>query len=301
MTKSREMAVSDGMSPAGDLFFGCDIGGTKVHSVVATAQGLVLAETHEITTPEGGDALIGQVLRHLAKLTSEAGTVVAAGVGLPGAVHPVKGHLTTAPHLAGLGGCDLRAVLSTALKMPVGVGNDVTLAAMGEGWLGEGQGVRSFAFLGLGTGVGIGLVEEGRPLIGERGAAGEIGDLPISVSDGGVARLEDLVSTRALLADYLSSGGRIGGTLRDIFAAGAGDPIFAGVLDRLVGHIALALRAVVALTDPERIILGGGIGSRPEVCARLQALMPVPNILPSSLGPRAGALGAVRLALTMAR
>lgn len=287
----------DAMPADGTLVLGCDVGGTKVHSILATATGRVLAEFSEPTASHDAEALLAQIARHRDRLALGQARIAAAGIGLPGAVHPQSGVLTDAPHLPDLGDRDLRQCMAARLGLPVRIGNDVSLAALGEAWLGEGRGARSLAFLALGTGVGLGLIEDGRILRGARGAAGEIGDLPIS-GPGGATRLEDLVSSRALLADYRTRGGQTAGTLRDVFAAAGTDPVLPGLLDALAGRLALALRAVIALTDPERIVIGGGLGGRPEVFSRLAAsLGPGPVLLPTALGPRAGALGAARLAL----
>jgi glucokinase len=61
--------------------------------------------------------------------------------------------------------------------------NDANCAAMGEQWLGAGQGVDNLCMITLGTGVGGGFVVQGRPWHGLMGMAGELGHMTV-VPDG---------------------------------------------------------------------------------------------------------------------
>ncbi|QDL94941.1 ROK family protein (plasmid) [Paroceanicella profunda] len=295
-----------GLRPEAALLFGCDVGGTKTQSVLATLDGRVLAEIREQTDPAGGTAVLDQIARHWRELASEQGPVAAAGIGLPGTVHPRSGQLSRAPNLAGLAGQDMRTVLADRLGVPVAVENDVNLAALGEGWLGDGRGAGSFLFVALGTGIGMGALVEGTLLRGAHGAAGEIAALPIGAdafdpATFATGALESVVSTEALLADYRRLGGEGRGSLRELFRAQAPDPALARVMDRLAGRVALAVLAMTAVLDPERIIFGGGIGSRPELLARIRArtadcMDTPPDCRISALGNRAGVIGAIRAA-----
>jgi len=73
-------------------------------------------------------------------------------------------------------------------------------------------------------------------------------------------------------------------------------------------HLARALAAVTALLDPERVVLGGGVGSNGDLLIkpmekRLRALLRLapPQIVVSSLGDDAVVLGALATALETAR
>ena len=295
--------------------FGTDIGGTKVQSVVTDLNGIVLCELRSQTPAEGGDAVVELVANHMAKLALQAGTqIVAAGIGLPGAIHPVTGHLERAPNLRGLEGRDMRAVFQARLAVPVAVENDVSCAALGEAWLGHGATVETsiggLAFIALGTGIGMGLAWGDRVLRGALGAAGEIAVLPIGAdpfasSSHTCGALESVVSGAALVRDYRANNGqRPGQTLREIARVEADDPALTQVMQRLAEHAALAVLSIDAVINPAVFVFGGGIGSRPNllkcVHENLTRLMPdgmpIPDCRVSVLGNRAGVLGAIRAA-----
>lgn len=299
---------------AGGLF-ASDIGGTKVQSVLTNLNGEVLGELRAETPPGGGAGLLDRVARHRDQLVAETGmTVRAAGIGLPGAIHPRTGHLDRAPNLAGLGGYDMRILFAEHLGLPVTVENDVNLAALGESWLGHGAGLKDtsagLVFLSLGTGIGMGLAWGDRLSRGASGAAGEIAALPIGANprDPRTHRcgaLESVVSGAALLADYQARGGcYTGKSLRDISRNHRDDPVYKQVIEGLGQNAAHAILAVEAILNPTMVVLGGGIGSQPvlleHIVNNLAAIMPmgmpVPDCRSSLLGNRAGVLGGVRAA-----
>ena len=94
----------------------------------------------------------------------------------------------------------------------------------------------------------------------------------------------------------------LGGTkLRGAIGDAAGEPDAKSVIDATLRGIAIGLGAVVALLDPGRIVIGGGIGARPGVAdalgAYLRRLVPSPcEVVTSRLGARAGVVGALAYA-----
>ena len=60
-------------------------------------------------------------------------------------------------------------------NIPVKVGNDANVAALGEMWKGGGEGTKSLIMATLGTGVGGGIIIDGKIVTGSHGAGGEIG------------------------------------------------------------------------------------------------------------------------------
>src|SRR5438270_818201 len=84
-----------------------------------------------------------------------------------------------APNLAGWGHPGVLEALGDQLGPKFVVENDVKLATLGEQAHGQGKGISNFAFVSIGTGIGMGIVIDGRLYRGSRGAAGEIGYLPV--------------------------------------------------------------------------------------------------------------------------
>lgn len=293
--------------PDGALLLGVDVGGTKMHMALADLEGRILAEVRAPTAQGGGDAILRQIeeQRRAVLERAEVGEdrLAAAGVGLPGSVHPSHGRLHRAPNVAGLEGGDFRAALTERLGLPVALENDVNLAALGEAWRGGTPG--GLVFIALGTGIGMGTVLDGRLLRGATGAAGEIAWLPIGADPSdpavqGSGALESVISSAALVRAYRARGGEGEGGLRDLFDR-TDDPAFDATLDELADLLARAVLAVVAVLDPGRVALGGSVGSRPEVLRRLTARLArlaanPPTCEVSRLGNRAGVIGAVRAA-----
>ena len=88
-------------------------------------------------------------------------------------------------------------------------------------------------------------------------------------------------------------------------AAAAGDAVAADVVEAEAALIALGIAAVAAISDPEVVILGGGVGADPRlldpVRRQLAALSDAgPRIESSRLGERASLLGALEAARSAA-
>jgi glucokinase len=84
--------------------------------------------------------------------------------------------------------------------------------------------------------------------------------------------------------------------------AAAGDVKASAVIETLAKSASVGIASVQALFDPALIVLGGGIGSRMEfveaVVRHMPALLPFEVKLEATgIGPKAGMLGALMLAL----
>ncbi|MDR3515870.1 MAG: ROK family protein [Azospirillaceae bacterium] len=290
---------------------GLDLGGTKLIGAVADMTGRVLHEIQEATWNGHDGAAFDQIIDMTHRLAALAGLPVSAlsgvSVGVPGAVSG-SGTVSLAPNLKIGAGTGLVQRLSAGLGVAARVENDVNIAAFGEYWRGEARGVTSLAFLALGTGVGMGLVLDGVIYRGETGGAGEIGYLPVGAAPltnaphRGGGYFEDMVGSEGIRSRYGSDV-----TVREIFArAEGGEAKACTVIEQTAKDTALGVAGIAMLLDPALIVLGGGIGSRAKFAAMVEQkarhLAPtVCPIVPSTLGSRAGLIGAVMLALTDAR
>ncbi|WP_062077472.1 ROK family protein [Demequina globuliformis] len=300
MTATVNRAVSVG------LLLGVDLGGTKIRAGLADQFGNLLAEREEPTQSAGGG--LGAQISHLAEelrgaceidnVGFDAIAVGGAGVALS------DGSLGLAPNLSELAGVDVVGELSRALGAPVILDNDVNLAALGE--VHAGTAGDTFCFVSFGTGVGMGIVVEGELLTGARGAAGEIGYLPVGADPWDPSHqvngaFEEVVAGQSVSARYARETGRAA-TVPEIFdAAASGDSSACRVIDDFARWAAVGLASVIAVLDPPRIILGGGIGRRPELAPRICDQLTLLGhgdvaVAPSSLGPTGPVLGAIRRA-----
>ena len=142
--------------------FGIDIGGTTVKCGLFTTEG-VLLEKWEIKTrtEENGKAILPDVAETILKKMEEKGIekteVTGVGVGVPGPVVKER-EVQVAVHLHWgytMLADDLEKLLD---QIPVKVGNDANVAALGEMWKGGGEGTKNLIMATLGTGVGGGIL-----------------------------------------------------------------------------------------------------------------------------------------------
>ncbi|MCW2309629.1 ROK family transcriptional regulator [Rhodobium gokarnense] len=304
-TVGRSAATYE-ITPNRALVFGADVGGTKIQAALADMNGKIVAETAEPTDPRGGEHVISQLVSLNGSLAEKAGLpperVMVGTVGIPGAYNRKTGRLIMVPNIPDLEGVPLQAILTERMGCMVHIGNDVNMAAKGEQWLGEGKGFSNFVFIALGTGIGMGIINERQILNGARGAAGEIATLPIG-ADPFDSRtfhsgaLETMVGSAAIRDRYESYGGTPGLSVRDIMdSIEAGDERARATISEVARNIAAAILAVSAIVDPERVILGGSIGARPELLECVRAALPLcmpspPECTISQLGSRAGLYG----------
>jgi predicted NBD/HSP70 family sugar kinase len=310
--KPGRSAVVYEINAAAGLAAAVDLGGTKLSVAIGDLLGNALAEATVPTDTRGGTYVVEQVAAQIEVLTTQlsvsARHLKIVVLGTPGVFHPETAHIMVAPNIPGIDEVDVPGLLSERLGVPVIIENDVNLAARGEQWRGHGTGVRNFVFIALGTGVGMGIIADGHLLRGARGAAGEIGYLPI----GGdpydprgftLGTFETAVGSAAIANRYVGFGGRRGATVRDIFAAlEAGDAAASATIEETARLIAPAIAAVTATLDPDIVILGGSIGVRPELIEAVRRVLPrctpsPPRVEASVLGSRAGLVGALGVAV----
>jgi glucokinase len=306
------------LSPSRGLVIGLDLGGTKLRGAIGEASGAISFEYDLPTRHDAPDSALAQIAEMVAGLAAKAGVPLSAveqvSVGVPGAVAP-DGRVTVSPNVAFHQDTPLADTLFEKLGVPVSVDNDGNLSAYGEYMRGIGRerGARSLAFLAIGTGVGMGLIIEGQMLRGASGAAGEIGLLPFGADPFAAAAaapdgaFEAAVDSESIRRGYATRRPGTQYDARDVFErAAAGDVDALAVIAEATRGIAVGVASVVALLDPGIVVIGGGIGARPgfaEAVARLvNQLVPTPcDVVPSSLGERAGVEGALAQALNLSR
>lgn len=244
---------------------GLDIGGTKTDAVGISAAGLVECELR-LPTGFGHAAVVDTAVDAITRLAQLAGTTVSRfesiGIGIPGAVD-ATGRVSHAVNL-GLEGLDLGGQLSARLGRAVRIDNDVNAAALGAFHLLDLGDRESMAFLNLGTGLAAGLVMGGRLWRGARGAAGEIGHIPVDPQGpvcpcGQRGCLEMLASGSAIARAWPTDDPT---PARALFAAAAaGDSAAIEVRDRFVENVAAAVRILVLTVDVDSVVIGGGLSS----------------------------------------
>jgi predicted NBD/HSP70 family sugar kinase len=279
---------------------GLDVGREFIRGAVTDLAGTVRARQSRAARSSSGAARVHELATLANELLENAGVdgdgaFLQTVVGSPGVVAPDGRALQLAPNLPGWERPAVLRYLRRLLGPDTMIENDVDAAAVAERDFGHGRDFSTFAFVSVGTGIGMGLILNGELHRGAHGAAGEIAFLPLA--DGDLdprdarrrGALESAASSAAVVRAARQAGTRRR-SARSVFAAAtAGDHAAREIVTKEATIVARALAAIVAVVDPELIVLGGGIGQAPgfaeEVHARLAELAPiVPEVRPSALG-----------------
>ncbi|MEP7055048.1 MAG: ROK family protein [Actinomycetota bacterium] len=303
--------------PECGFVLGFDVGRQYLRGAIADMAGGIRAKMSVPVTATDGPSRVTElvslahVLLEQAHLTSADMTQTV--IGSPGVYDPQRDALALAASLPGWGSPAVLAGLRDAFGADVMVENDINVAALAERAHGHGRGIDNFAFVSIGTGIGMGLVVGGKLHRGAHGIAGEIGYLPFSEghgTDAEDARERGSFEAASTAAAVVRAARRAGvpeaTSARSVFSAAAdGDAAAASVVAEEALLVAKAVCAVVAVVDPELIVLGGGIGQAPgfmeAVAAELKRLAPVvPEVKMSALGADAVVDGCVAAGLDRA-
>ena len=208
-------------------------------------------------------------------------------------------HLPDAPFL--LGELDPAQILAPHIDGPVAVDNDVNWAAQAERDHARTAALDDFAYLLLGQGLGCAIISDGRVRRGHTGLAGEVAHLITTGPRGQALPFIEVFSELGLR----QTGSTAIDAERLLAAATGPEPQAAATRHALSQAVSGTLAAIVALSDPELIIIGGSWGSRPVILetiaastARLPRTVPVRGAEltgnPSLAGARIDALSRLR-------
>lgn len=244
-----------------------DIGGTKTLFGVFDADGRLVREAR-VPTPHGDPELAVDELIRQAREVIEGLPVEACGVVMPAVV--ADGVVQWAAwSFPGWDGMPLASRFQRTLGVPCSLEFDGYAAALGEVWQGGARGHRDAAVVIVGTGVGAGFVHAGELYRGPCGVAGAIGWLRFPDGDRLGEPMESIASGTAILARARAAHPRSEAAYADapavFLAASGGDPVAARVILDATLALASGVGAIVAMLAPEIVILGGGVGSRPDV------------------------------------
>jgi glucokinase len=264
------------------LYAGVDIGGTKLHTVVARANGKILGRARKKTKGELGFAgVMARVVACVEAACKEAGIspkeLRAVGVGAPSAM-TADGVAVHAPNL-GWRRTPVAAKLRSLLGRPVVGGNDCDVGTLGEYVFGAGKGSRSLVGLLVGTGLGGGIVYHGALISGENHLAAEVGHMTVQVdgrlcSCGHRGCLEAYASKsgmgRRFAADLEAGRQSVLATTKGIDLANvrsgvllnayrSGDGLVRDVLAESARYLGIGIANLVTLLGPDTVVIGGGV------------------------------------------
>ncbi len=308
------------------VWIGVDVGGTKVLAGIVDTFGRVLRTDRRSTPGRRVDE------RHVEDALTEAVHEVAAGAEILGVGVAAAGFVDAegervmfAPHLPWQG-APVRDRLEERWGVPVVLENDATAAAHAEATYGAARDADLALVVTLGTGIGGGIVLGGRLHRGHNGMAGEFGHMQVAPgglpcecggrgcweqysSGNALVRYvrEELGTRPTMLEEQCAGNPQLLTGLMVTAAAEAGDLLAHEAFTHVGDWLGVGLANLVAAFDPDCLVVGGGLSAagdrllEPARAALQRTLVGaahrvVPPVLPATLGPEAGLIGAADLA-----
>jgi N-acetylglucosamine kinase len=305
-----------------DLYYGIDIGGTKMELVACDALMQVRHRERVPTPTHDYDRFVDVLTGLVERADALSGVRAPVGLGVPGIIDVDTGNHLSA-NVPCLTGNLLLPVLRRRLGREVVLGNDCQCFALSEARGGAAEGAPSMYGLIIGTGAAAGYVVNGRLVRGRNGVAGEWGhwatdsslleryNLPLlACACGRTGCLERYVSGTGLRTLHGRLSGTAGLDAKDLVRArDAGDPLAARALEIHLDILGSALAHIVLAYDPHVVVLGGGLSLLSHLyrdlptaaAAHLIKGIAVPPVVPPVFGDAGGARGAALLAFDAAQ
>ena len=303
-----------------------DIGGTQIRAGLYPLDNLHPIILERSSTRHPHDTPLDRLIKLIDSILPQDGKVDAIGVAAPGAIDPHSGIIYEAPNIQGWVNLPLRNVLENHFQMPVALGNDANLAAVGEWKYGAGQGHHDLLYLTVSTGIGGGVIIADSLMTGANGLAAELGH--VTVLPGGPicgcglrGHLEAIASGPGMarwveqeLQDGASSILQPGSNLTAKAigsAAASGDTLAKAALARSGTFIGRALAGYLHIFNPSIVIIGGGVSQTGHFLLEPMRIAMQENVISkhytdnlilttAALGDEAGLMGALAIARSLA-
>jgi glucokinase-like ROK family protein len=247
-------------------------------------------------------------------------------VGVPGPVDPTRQRVVQAENI-GWFDVPLGPMLTERVGKPVTVVKRQNAGVVGEYWHGVGKGRANLMYVSVSVGIGCGILIQGELYAGSNGSAGEIGHITL-IPDGHRCKcgnfgcLETLASSPAIVVRAIEKAKADRETLLVEWTKGAlqaitsrmvieaacqGDPLAVAVIQEAGYYLGIAIANVINLFNPSMVIVGGEmlepgtlfLDAVREAVQRRSFSIPLAavEVVPSSLGYRAAAIGAATLVI----
>jgi glucokinase len=302
-------------------YYALDIGGTQIRVALYPEEGTTPLRVVKIPT-QGNQSALDRIISLIAELWPKDDEVCGISVAVPGPCNPKEGIIYSAPNVPGWTNLTITEAIQKRFDVPVWLGNDANLAALGEWQFGAGIGHHDLLYITVSTGIGGGIILDDRLVLGAKGLGGELGHVtyqPLGPTCGCGHRghLEAVASGTAIARDFSEkiAHGRPSSlrgletiTTKDIsLAAKQGDPLALETFDEVGKILGRALAGFLHIFNPSIIIIGGGVSRSGELILNpiIQTIsyhvispeyVKDLEITTAALGDDAGLLGALALA-----
>ena len=247
-----------------------DIGGTNIRVSLVDRKGTIVKKKKVAYDPSLGIDKAGLLITELSAEICKNDSIFGMGYSSAGPLNQINGEYINPPNLTGWHNKSLVPIIRENLGIVPKVGHDATLAALAETKLGEFSGSKDLLYLTVSTGVGAGLISNGNLIQGHNWFAGEVGHMIINPNGPGCSLgcpgcLEGNVSGTAIASiakNELLKKNKLFENLdsKSVFdLAVNGDRDCNQILLSVVENLGRGLASLLAIFNPEVIILGGSV------------------------------------------
>ncbi|MBP06051.1 ROK family protein [Chloroflexi bacterium] len=259
-----------------DLVVAADIGGTNIRVALVNSSGRICDKSKVEYSPSLGIEKAGDLISDMIIKISENKNIKGIGYSSAGPLDQISGKYINPPNLTGWHNKSLIPIIKNNLSVIPRVGHDATLAALAETKFGEFSGSENVVYLTVSTGVGAGMISNGNMIQGHNWFAGEVGHIIInpnghSCSLGCPGCLEGNVSGTAIASIAKEILEKNKSKILEKYSiekinskivfdyANKGDILCKEILSSVIENLGRGLASLLAVLNPEVIILGGSV------------------------------------------
>lgn len=298
-----------------------DVGGTHLRSACFPIDSQKPMAVKRIPT-KGAGSPHERLIDLMDSIIPKHEDIAAIAVAAPGPLDPFEGIIFEAPNIPEWRNLPLRKLIHDRFDVPVAIGNDANLAALGEWRFGAGKGHRHLVYITVSTGIGGGVIVDNQLLLGLHGLAAELGHVTV-LPDGPLCgcgqrgHLEAVASGPAIarwVEQELSQG--IPSSMSEkrpvtaeivSRAANQGDELAKAAMARAGSFLGIAIAGYLHIFNPSVVIIGGGVSQsgaalldpiRAAMSENVMSKKYLDNLTltTAALGDEVGLMGALALA-----
>lgn len=250
-----------------------DIGGTKIECAVVNHKGKILFKKRFATQAESSKNKIMKNIFSTIEYCLEncKKRIEGIGISMPGFINKDGKFVFEGGNLIHLKNVYVQNLIEEEFDLPVWIANDADCLALAEAMYGAGQKYDYVFGVIWGTGIGGGYVTNLNTNKGAIGGFGEFGHIVLESNkkDGRKCNcghrgcLEMLASGKNIVEQYKQNGGKIKNP-DPALIYNSKEKVAREVINQAIKYLGLGLSMVVNITNPEIIIIGGGVSNLPD-------------------------------------
>ncbi len=259
-------------------YLAIDVGGTDIKVGIVTDE-VEFIDKYKEKTFRHKDKFLNQ-LEDIIRKGIEEHAVSGVGISFPGFINNKEGSVSFGGALRELDNFQIKKYFSEKFdNIPFEIDNDVNCVALAERVMGNAKDVESYVCVTVGTGIGGAIFVNGDLYRGYNFASGEFGFIKshnqhLTEREGGsLSSTAGLHSFRQIYAE------RKGLDVEEVTGEmifDSKDPVAVEMVDGFYYDLANLVQTISYSINPEIILIGGGISSRPglidEIRKRLKTL-----------------------------